>query len=152
MGTSSTQTSITAFLVLVFTISFSQLSAQSSWRLVYHNDEAGKTVEGEIADLISAIKNGKDIRMAWWGRRVYHLSEASFLTIMSDSVVFGQITPISGQTPDFTDYTITMKENLEWRLTGGTNGQSDAMMTNTSTGEIVGHNARRRAFKWYIRE
>lgn len=152
MKSSIVPNSLKVLFVFFFTLSFNGLSAQDSWRLVYHNNEDGEAVEGQISDLITAVKEGKEIRMAWWGRRVYHLSDASFLTILTDSVVFGQIKPIYGQTPEFTDYTITLKENLQWSMTGGTNGKSDAMMTNTATGEIAGHNARKRAFKWYVRE
>lgn len=138
-------------LFIAMALSVYSLSAQNEWRLVYHNNQRGETVEGEVQDLITAIKQGKEVRMAWWGNRVYHLSDASFLTILTDSVVFGQIKPINGQTPEFVEYTITMKENLQWSMTGGTNGESDSMMTNAATGEIVGHNARKRAFKWYVK-
>ncbi|MEP5611391.1 MAG: hypothetical protein ABJP45_04045 [Cyclobacteriaceae bacterium] len=126
--------------------------AQENWRLVYANDDSGIGIDGEIDDLIKAVRDGKEIRLAWSSGRVEHVADAAFLTIMKDSVVVGQIDPIYGQTPNFINYTITLKENLEWVLIGGTNGKSDAMTTNKITGEIVGHNARNRAFKWFTKD
>lgn len=135
------------------------VSAQGSWKMIYHNDAEGNRVAGNIEDLIQAVRDGEVVRMAWWSqhptdkkRKVEHLAETTFLTIMSDSIVFGQIRPIYGQTPDFVEAKITLKENLEWVSIGGTNGKSDSMMRNTVTGEILGHRSRNTARKWYIRD
>lgn len=145
-------------LVTLFCFVALTTQAQNSWTLVLHNDENGKIVSGDVSDLIQAVRDGKEVRIAWWGqspsdpkRKVEHLADASFLTIMSDSIVFGQIEPIYGQVPDFNEFKITLKENLEWVIIGGTNGKSDAMTRNVVTGEIIGHNARNRPFKWYVK-
>ncbi len=147
-----------SFLLLCFGLLSTSINAQE-WKLVYHNDADGNRVAGSIEELIQAVYDGKEVRVAWWSRkneegvsRVYHLADAAFLTVMMDSVVMAQIRPIYGQTPDFESYTITMKENLEWVSVGGTNGQSDAMMRNTITGEIVGHNQRKNARKWFVKQ
>lgn len=147
---------------LLFALTFSLVyltGFTQDWKLVYHNDADGNAIEGDIEELIQAVYDGKEVRMAWWSRqneegvsRVYHLADAAFLTIMMDSVVMAQIRPIYGQTPEFEDYTITLKENLEWVSIGGTNGHSDAMMRNVITGEIVGHNQRKNARKWYVKQ
>ena len=146
------------FFTLILT-SISSLAYAQDWELVYHNDTAGNQVEGTLAALISAVKNGKEVRIAWWSGlneagkpRVYHLADAAFLTIMSDSIVFAQIRPIAGQTPNLKEGTMTLKENLEWTCIGGTNGDFDSMMRHKVTGEIVGHGKRKSAFKWYIRK
>ncbi len=145
-------------ILIVWLFIPSIVPAQDNWTLVYHNDPEGQSVQGDISDLIQAVRDGKEIRLAWWAqspadpkRKVEHLADATFLTIMSDSIVFGQIEPIYGQIPDFNEYTITLKENLEWVMIGGTNGSSDSMTRNTITGEISGHNKRNLSFKWYVR-
>ncbi|MDW3194333.1 MAG: hypothetical protein R8G66_18300 [Cytophagales bacterium] len=141
-----------------FFIALSSVSAQD-WKLVYHNDAEGNALEGNIEELIQAVYDGKEVRVAWWSRkneegvsRVYHVADAAFLTIMMDSVVMAQIRPIYGQTPEFENYTITLKENLEWVQITGTNGNHDSMMSNTSTGEIVGHGIRKAGAKWYVKQ
>ncbi len=146
-------------LLILFFVVFSFAKAQSNWELVYHHDKEGNAIEGNVNDLIEAIRNGKEIRLAWWSepraeypkRKVEHLADATFLTIMSDSIVFGQIRPIYGQIPDFNEFKFTLKENLEWIIIGGTNGKTDSMTRNTVTGEIVSHNARQLPLKWYVR-
>lgn len=134
------------------------VASAQKWELVYQNDANGNAIEGNIEALIQAVYDGEEVRIAWWSRkneegisRVYHVADAAFLTIMMDSVVMAQIRPIYGQTPEFEDYTIALKENLEWTSIKGTNGHSDAMMRNTITGEIVGHNQRKSACKWYVK-
>ncbi len=145
-------------LIISFTLGVNLASSQD-WKMVYHHDKDGNAVEGSLSELIQAVYDGQEVRMAWWSAkndqgvsRVYHLADAAFLTIMSDSIVMAQIRPIYGQTPDFSAYNITLKENLEWVAIGGTNGKSDAMMRNMVTGEIVGHNARQTARKWYVKK
>ena len=134
-------------------------NAQSTWELIYHNDKNGETVEGNISELIRAIRNGKEIRMAWWFQhpleekiKVEHLADAAFLTIASDSIVYGQIKPIYGQIPDFDNAKVTLKENLEWVMIGGTNGKWDTMTRNMTTGETISHELRKTDFKWYVRD
>ena len=138
---------VLSLLLICYCNAFSQ-----SWKLIYENDAQGNQVNGKIEELISAIKDGQEIRVAWGNKYVYHIADAAFITIMTDSVVTAQIEPIYGQSPEFEGYSIQFKENLEWRLIAGSNGKSDAMTRNVITGEIVGHNARNRAFRWYAKE
>lgn len=146
------------FLLLVF-LSFIPLycfSQETNWVLIYENDAEGNTIQGSKKELITNIRNGKNIKIAWISQRpnnpdikVEHMALAKFTTILSDQTVFVQIEPIIGQTPDFKTKQITFKENLEWCLIAGSNGKSDTMMRNTITGEIIGHQIRKRGFKWY---
>ncbi len=126
--------------------------SQSNWKLIYHNDENGITLNGTIEALRNAVESGETIRIGWGSKRVTHVAEASFLTIMEDSIVFAQIRPIIGQTPNFETAEITFKENLEWSFIGGTNGKMTTMMRNMITGEIVGHRTRQSSFKWFIEQ
>lgn len=139
-------------LLLICTIGYAQ-----KWTRVYQNDAEGKAVSGSIEELIGAIRGGFPIRIGWGSqspneskRKVEHIADAKFLTIMSDETVFAQIDPIIGQTPDFDRQFIELKEGSSWVLIAASNGKSDAMMTNTKTGEVLGHNQRARAIDWYM--
>ncbi|MEM1340393.1 MAG: hypothetical protein AAGF96_21745 [Bacteroidota bacterium] len=142
------------FLLFFFYISVNS----QEWKLIYQNDDDGNAVFGALIDLKMAVRNGKDIRIAWGFQhpekeevRVEHLADAAFLTIQSDSVVYAQIRPITGQTPDFENYQIILKENLEWTFIGSTKGDMDTMMRNKITGEIIRHQLRKSSFKWFVR-
>ena len=147
--------------ILLFTLILclgTVLQAQE-WKLIYENDKDGNAVTGELEDLIQAVRDGQSIRIAWWAQhptrseiKVEHLTDASFMTIMGDSIVFTQIRPITGQVPDFTTSKITLKENLEWVFIGGTNGKMDYITRNTISGEIIDHGESQRPFKWYIQK
>lgn len=133
-----------------------QLSAQE-WKLIYENDKSGNTISGNIEVLKDAVRDGKEIRIGWGFQHpsikkisVEHVADAAFLTILSDSIVHAQIRPIIGQSPDFDEGTVQLKENLEWVFIGGTNGKMDSMTRNTITGEIVDHKLRASSFRWFL--
>ena len=149
---------IIIIIISILCLSFTSL-AQNNWELVYHNDKDGKTIEGKIENLIEAIRNGKDIRIYWSSQRkndrtkkVEHLTEAKFLTVLSDTIVFAQIDPIIGQTPNYDLQTVKLNEKLEWVLIAATNGKSDSMMRNIITGEIIGHNLVPFEIKWFVKK
>lgn len=129
------------------------------WAIIYQNDKDGNALKGNIEDLKSAIRNGKEVRIGWGFQHptrknisVEHVANATFLTIQSDSIVHAQIRPIIGQSPDFNEGTIKLKENLEWVFIGGTNGKMDSMTRNMITGEIVDHKLRSSSFKWFVKQ
>lgn len=148
-----------ALLLLLF-ISLPLFAQQNNnWKLIYHNDKDGKTIEGKLDDLIEAVRQGEKIRIYWSSQRksdptkkVEHFADAKFLTVLSDTIVFAQIDPIIGQTPSFEKQTIQLKENLEWSLIAASNGKSDTMMRNVVTGQIIGHGQASFGIKWYIKE
>ncbi len=95
---------------------------ESSWELVYANDADGNSLEGSKDELIEAVREGRPIRVYWRGRRVEHVVDSHFVTILSGEV-FVQTPTIRGQRP-FTDPArIELAENgAEWTGLFGTNG------------------------------
>lgn len=141
----------------LFLKTFSQERIGDNWTLIYENDSDGNAVYGNINDLIDAIRNGKSIRISWYHQdstnnkiKVEHLTNAKYLTIMSDKTVFAQIDPIIGQIPDFDQQQIILKENLEWSLVSSTNGKNDQMTRNVLTGEIIDHKIRNWGTSWFV--
>lgn len=131
----------------------------AQWELVYENDASGQRLAGSKATLIDAVRSGQEIRVGWSLqrrddplRKVEHVAEAKFLTVMSDKHVFAQISPIVGQTPMYADSIIRLKENLEWTFIASTTGEQESMMRQVVTGEIVGHRTGRNGIKWWVRK
>ncbi len=148
----------TILMIIAMFISLS-LNAQKDWKLVYHNDKNGNKIEGELQELMEAIRLGKEIRIYFQMKRqddskvfVEHLTEAKYLTILnspSGNHVTAQIDPIVGQVPVFDKGHILLKENLEWSLIVSTNGVNDMMTRHLVTGEVMDHRSVRWSTKWY---
>ncbi len=86
------------------------------WSLIYANDENGKKIEGDRGKLITLLRKGQPIRIGWTienpankTMKVEHVTDAVFVTIMNDTIIYAQITPIPGQTPDFIRQSIEFK-------------------------------------------
>ncbi len=148
----------TTFVIVLGVLMTFATNAQDNWRLVYENDENGNAVKGSLDELIALIRSGEEVRISWGGqspddpiRKVEHFADAKFLTIMSDRTVQAQIDPITGQTPDFDDQSISFKENLEWSMIASSNGKTDRMMRNPITGEIASHQIRKAKVSWFVR-
>ena len=150
---------ITATFIFIFSLGgFAQDHGEGNWVLIYENDAEGNSVFGDLDDLIGAVRNGESVRISWYHqspsdskRKVEHLADAKFITIMSDQTVLAQIDPIAGQVPDFDKQQITLKENLEWSLIASSNGKNDQMTRNVVTGEIVDHGIRNWGTKWFVK-
>lgn len=91
------------------------------WQLAYEHSADGEALEGSKAALIAAVRAGKPVRVYWRGRRVEHVADSYFLTILQDEV-FAQIAPISGQKPSVDPAAIELREN-KWNTVFATNGE-----------------------------
>lgn len=145
-------------LVLFFMLSIGY--DQNNWKLIYENDAQGNLLNGNLEELIMSIQNGQKVRIYYTSKRankinnyVEHVFDAKALTIMNSSgeqFVMAQIDPIKGQTLNYNDGHVTLKENLEWSLIVSTSGKNDTMMRNIVTGEIVSHSVFQWGIKWFV--
>ncbi len=134
--------------------------SQDRWNLIYENDAEGRTIAGNLDDLVKAVRNGESVRIYFrMGRPdqpeifVEHTALAKFTTIMNSpdgQFVAAQIDPIVGQIPSFEEGQVLLKENLEWSLIAASNGSNDTMTRNVVTGEIVDHRQVRWGTKWFV--
>lgn len=149
------------YLSILFLLCFySQSFAQGTWALVYENDAQGQAVQGQLEDLVAAVRDGKSVRIYYRSgtpgvseRFVEHTALVKFFTILNSPEgleVMGQLDPIIGQTPDFREMHIAFKENLEWSMIASSTGKHDTMMRNVISGEVLGHEFRRWGIKWFV--
>ena len=68
-----------------------QKPTQNEWRIVLKTDKDGTVLKGSKLDLISAIRNGQDLKIGWGGKRedlsIEHLSTPIWLAILSEKEV-----------------------------------------------------------------
>ncbi|BFP40266.1 hypothetical protein FGF1_11110 [Flavobacteriaceae bacterium GF1] len=148
------------FPILLFLLLFTAGFSQTGWKLVYENDAEGKTVNGDLDELVLAIQHGEPVRIYYNSKKpndpdtyVEHTALVKFFTILNSPegrFVTAQIDPIVGQIPLFDQGHVLLKENLEWSLIASTNGKNDTMTRNVITGEIVGHQIRSWGTKWFV--
>ncbi len=148
------------YIIISFLVFSAVGFSQDGWKLIYENDAEGNPVNGDLEELILAIRNGEMVRIYYNSKKakhsntyVEHTALVKFFTIMNSPqgrFVTAQIDPIIGQIPDFEEEKVVLKENLEWSLIASTNGKNDTMTRNLISGEIVGHQIRKWGTKWFI--
>ncbi|MEO1037349.1 MAG: hypothetical protein AAFX44_17465 [Pseudomonadota bacterium] len=101
-------------------ISETKNTDSGSWHTVFAHDSNGAATQGSKQALVDAVRAGKPIRVYWAGRRVEHVADAFFLTILGGEV-FAQIETIQGQAPSDDPPAIEFRDN-QWRTILSTNG------------------------------
>ena len=143
-------------LLMILALLCSQ-SVFAEWRLLYKNDRDGQAVEGDIDDLIDAVRQGLPIRIAWGAARpnqpesyVEHVAEADFVTVASGKNVFVQIPEHIGQTSYWdTDFQDFNTPEVVWRGLFGTTGRFMAVFYNRSSGETVRRLPQKVVMSWF---
>ena len=128
-------------------------SSPKGWTKVFSNDENGKTMFGDKAELLSAVRSGYPIKIGFGGGRIEHIANADFLTISLGEEVFAQIPPIIGQRPSFTtdSLKVDFRPSNKWTLIAGTNGSSARLMTDYLNNTIENHRSdREMPITWYV--
>lgn len=129
------------------------------WKLLYRNDNEGKTIFGNKQDLIDAARMGYPIRIGFGSKRsndttksVEHIANAAFLTVTNSNELFAQIQPIIGQKPDLDGDSlgINFRENIKWAILVGTNGFSDRLSIDRFKDTIAGHRNLPTEVSWFV--
>lgn len=98
-------------------------------KLLVKTDAQGNVIEGSLDTLISAVRDGNDIKVGWSldfnndnFPDVEHFIDAKFLTILNGHV-FNQIDPIYAQAPNAKIPQVEIaNNNMKWIAIIGTNG------------------------------
>ncbi|MEM9495742.1 MAG: hypothetical protein AAGA09_07035 [Pseudomonadota bacterium] len=155
---------------IVFVLALVFLTAcrgdQSPWRLALSHDANGAVIEGDAAHLVSAIRHGCDIRVAWGARgranpdrTIEHVSTPIWVSVRNDTDVEVQLDAFAinlavlGEPP--ADH-----ENLEpyggvermvkWRATLKTDGTFDAVWYYPHNGAFVARVPQRHPMRWFV--
>ena len=119
-------------VTLGFFIGTKRVEPSGGWALVYAHDESGAVLEGAKDVLLSAIRDGKPVRVYWAGSYVEHATDSFFLTII-EGEVFAQISSIRVQRPTQNPPSVAlMAEDQRWATIFSTNGD--------------------RALKWFVQD
>ncbi|MEM8847249.1 MAG: hypothetical protein AAGD17_09130 [Bacteroidota bacterium] len=147
-------------LIVLFSCETSTSTQENDWQLVYRNDANGKTLFGEKQELLNAVRNGNPVKIGFGGQlrrdttlTIEHVFEAHFFTILNDSEVYAQMSPIIGQNPLIEkDTTNILFRNTQWNIIVGTNGFSDRLTMSLSQDTILSQNQRKMNVSWFVKK
>lgn len=148
------------FILLVSSACSLKVPDSETWQLVYRNDAEGRSVFGDKAELLNAVRNGLPIRVGFGGRSqmdttrsVEHVADAQFLSILDGNEVFAQITQIIGQAParEADGTKIRFRTNNKWTAIRGTNGYSTGLMIDYMADSLSNMPAdSKRGTSWFV--
>ena len=111
-------------LALAIYLPMNSSSANESrdhWQSVFHHGPDGDVISGSKAQLIDAVRKGKQIRIYMNLKFVEHSMDANFLSIF-EGEVYAQIDPMKGQLPNRKTKLLELRDN-EFNGLYSTNGK-----------------------------
>jgi hypothetical protein len=130
-----------------------------NWKLVYKNDHSGETLFGNKEDLIHAIREGQDVRVAWGVSvnisetqiTIEHTANPIFNTIIDGEDVISQLPEHTAQKSYWNISEAEFdKASVLWRGLVSTTGSFDAVWVDRATGTEVKRLKQRAIFSWFV--
>ena len=149
---------------LLFLVSCSAQGLQ--WHLALKHTSQGDVQEGSVDELISAVRQGCDIRIAWGARRrtdstrtIEHISSPVWVSVRDGQSVEVQLDDFlinlsvlgepAEEHPARERYGGTEKAVM-WRANLKTDGTFDAVWYDAATGTFITRVPQRHAMSWYV--
>ncbi|MBN1186063.1 MAG: hypothetical protein JXB49_27525 [Bacteroidales bacterium] len=150
-------TIIVSCILFFYAVMFSSCSMchkmmeNSSWQLVYENNNEGEVINGSVADLIEAIKKGKELRVVTYNdeKQTGYATIAENIWIKNGIVYMQNTTQISVQ---YNGDDLNFQDNaFHWYIIINTNGIRN--MSRWYVGEHTprGNDSDRVAAKWFVK-
>lgn len=119
------------------------------WQLVYSNSSTGDALDGNLDSLISAVKNGKEIRIVIVNDSVHFSAVAEYLWVKDDIVHAQNSNSVSVK---FNDEKLIFQDNsYYWMFIVNTKGERDMIRWSVGEHELRGRNSDRVSIKWFVK-
>ncbi len=142
------------------------VQTSAPWTLALSHDGEGTVIEGSEDTLVSAIRQGCQIRVAWGARRraapgrtIEHIAEPLWVSVRDDGGVevqlgdflnnLGVLGEPSEDHPRRDAYGGTDRVVM-WRANVKTDGTFDAVWYHPHSGEFIKRAPQRHAMKWFV--
>jgi len=142
---------ISLFSVLIFSSCSSsyKIMENSTWKLVYENDQNGKTVNGDIHFLIDAILEGKEVRVLTYNDEQIYLTDAENIWVRNGIVFIQNSSNISAS---FTgDNLFFIDDTYHWYFTLNSEGKRNMSRWLVGEHTLKKNSSDKVAIKWFIR-
>jgi len=130
-------------------VSTAPATATTGWTLAYANDENGVRTEGDIEALITAVKNGQEVRIVIADPEGYYSTEAENLSVRH-GIVYAQNT--SHVSVEYQGESLRFQEDsYYWMIIVSTRGERDMIRWSVGAHEPRGHTQDKVAVRWFVR-
>ena len=136
-----------------------KLKPRAGWQAVYQHDENGKPLQGSVEDLITAVRNGYNIRIGWgWQRtlgdslvRLEHVAYPVFVSVIQERHVSAVIEPH----PLLKSYIdVKLQQFREgghwWHCVLTTQGSFQAQVYHRESGVLLHDWPQRQRMTWFV--
>ena len=149
----------TVFLLWLFLPSCFPQNETTEFQIAFKNDKSGKTLAGDKATLINAIRKGATIKIGWGGQgkehRIEHLSEPVWIAVLDEEEVIAHLDPqvlAKVNWDDLTgDYADSSLLNQEWRVVISTKGEFDAIWYDRSNHQVIKRIPQNHPMTWFVK-
>ena len=152
--------SLTVILFAMITVACRPGSSENLWHIAYKHDENGQSLSGSKAQLFSAIRAGKDVRIGWgWksderGTSIEHLATPIWLAIINEKEVIAHLEPQVLSGIDWNTGTASYADSAllsqEWRVVINTDGTFDAVWYDRKENKLLRHVPQRHIITWFV--
>jgi hypothetical protein len=122
---------------------------RSGWTLAYAHDAQGVRTDGDLEALISAVINGRAVRIVIGGLQEYYSTDAGNLWVRNGIVYAQNASSIS---VDYHDNLLLFQDDsYYWMIIVSTQGDRDMIRWNVGAHVPRGHTRDRVAVRWFVR-
>lgn len=131
----------------------------NAWKIALRTTKTGKVVKGSKQELITAIRNGAEIKIGWGNQgkqhSIEHLSEPIWLAVLDQSEVIAYLHPQSLGHVDWdqleSSYSNVHNLHEEWRVALTTNGSFDAIWYDRRGDSLLKRVPQKHAMTWFVK-
>lgn len=147
------------FMLLYFVSCDQSQEPSSEWTIALRTTKTGEVVKGSKQELITAIRNGADIKIGWGNRgkqhTIEHLSEPIWLAVLDEKEVVASLHPQSLAQTDWdkleSHYSNSNTLHEEWRVSITTKGSFDAIWYDRRGDSLIKRVPQNHAMTWFVK-
>ena len=158
--TSAMNKAVHIFLLLYLIVSCNSHTERSNeWKIALRTAKSGEVVRGSKQELITAIRNGADIKIGWGHKgknhSIEHLSEPIWLAVLDEKEVLAKLHPQYSSSLDWDSLQGNHADpkvlHQEWRVVINTNGSFDAIWYDRKADSLIRPVPQNHSMTWFVR-
>jgi len=137
----------------------SKQDSSNDWEIALRTAKTGEVVKGSKEGLVTAIRNGAEVRIGWGSkgktRRIEHLSDPIWLAVLNEQEVMAHLDPQVLSKIDWDNLEASYADpdflRQEWRVVITTKGSFDAVWYDRQTDSLIRRVPQNHAMTWFVK-